>query len=157
MKKQVVWTPSNSKIGFKFKTTDLSNFDKRCSDAHFGSFLFHYYCKTIINKSRGRGAEYAPHITTCPPGFSDLPAILFRVYKGRLAWMDAIPETFELRNKTFLLKFSKSQKQFFLKLNCPKSDQNILKDFCLSLSQRPRTDLNKSSLPILRLPQHESL
>jgi hypothetical protein len=26
----------------KFTTTDLSNCDKRCSDAHFVSFLFHY-------------------------------------------------------------------------------------------------------------------
>ena len=28
------------------------------------------------------------------------------------------------------LKVSKSQKQFFLKLHCPKSDRNFLKDFC---------------------------
>ena len=25
-------------------TTSLSNFDKRWSDAHFVSFIFHYYC-----------------------------------------------------------------------------------------------------------------
>ena len=29
-----------------------------------------------------------------------------------------------------ILKVRKSQKQFFLKLHCPKSDRNILKDFC---------------------------
>ena len=32
------------KVGFKF-ITDLSKFDKRWSEAHFVSFLFHYYCK----------------------------------------------------------------------------------------------------------------
>ena len=30
-----------------FKATDHSNFDKRCSDAQFLSFLFYYYCNFI--------------------------------------------------------------------------------------------------------------
>ena len=34
-------------------TTDLSNFDKRCSDAHFVCFLFYYYCMSKI-----RNLEY---------------------------------------------------------------------------------------------------
>ena len=29
-------------------TADLSNFDKRWLDAHFESFLFHYYCKVPL-------------------------------------------------------------------------------------------------------------
>ena len=35
-------------VCFKFTTTGKSNFDKRCSDAHFASFLFYYYCKFSI-------------------------------------------------------------------------------------------------------------
>ena len=31
-------------IHIKFTITDCSNFDKRCSGAHFVSFLFYYYC-----------------------------------------------------------------------------------------------------------------
>ena len=34
-------------------TTDLTNFDKRWSDAHFVSFLFYYHCKkknTVIDE-----------------------------------------------------------------------------------------------------------
>ena len=31
-------------IGIKFTITDCSNFDKRCSGAHFVSFLFYYSC-----------------------------------------------------------------------------------------------------------------
>ena len=32
----------NQEIGIKFTITDCSNFDKRCSSAHFVSFLFYY-------------------------------------------------------------------------------------------------------------------
>ena len=32
-------------IDFRFTIRDQSNFDKWWSDAHFESFLFHYYCK----------------------------------------------------------------------------------------------------------------
>ena len=38
-------------------TTDLSNFDKRWSDAHFGSFLFYYYC-TVMCKDKGLRKNY---------------------------------------------------------------------------------------------------
>ena len=34
------------------------------------------------------------------------------------------------------VKVSKFQKQFFLKLHCPKSDRNFLKDFCPSLKRK---------------------
>ena len=36
-------------------------------------------------------------------------------------------------NDKSALKVSKFQKQFFLKLHCPNSDRNFLKDFCPSL------------------------
>ena len=36
--------PKSQEIGIEFTTTDCSNFDKRCSDAHFMTFLFYYYC-----------------------------------------------------------------------------------------------------------------
>ena len=36
----------SQEIGIKFTSTDCSNFDKRCSGAHFVSFLFYSYCKT---------------------------------------------------------------------------------------------------------------
>ena len=35
---------TNKKIGFKWMATDLSNFNKQWSDAHFVSFLFYSYC-----------------------------------------------------------------------------------------------------------------
>ena len=31
--------------------TDCSNFDKRCSDAHFGPLLFYYYCNNGVFKT----------------------------------------------------------------------------------------------------------
>ena len=43
IKKQVVETQKSQEIGIKFTITDSSNFDKRCSGAHFVSFLFYYY------------------------------------------------------------------------------------------------------------------
>ena len=36
--------PKVLEVYFKFTTTDNSNFYKQCSDAHFASFLFYYYC-----------------------------------------------------------------------------------------------------------------
>ena len=42
---------------FRFTTIDNSNFDKQCSDAHFASFLFYYYCskdELILNNNRIR-------------------------------------------------------------------------------------------------------
>ena len=38
----------SQEIGIKFTTIDCSNFDKRCSGAHFVSFLFYYYCTFIL-------------------------------------------------------------------------------------------------------------
>ena len=40
----MVSTQKSQEIGIKFKIIDSSNFDKRCSGAHFVSFLFYYYC-----------------------------------------------------------------------------------------------------------------
>ena len=40
----MVQTPKSQEIGIKFTVTDCSNFDERCSGAHFVSFLFYYYC-----------------------------------------------------------------------------------------------------------------
>ena len=37
-------TQKSQEIGIKLTITDYSNFDKWCSDAHFVSFLFPYYC-----------------------------------------------------------------------------------------------------------------
>ena len=45
----MVWTQKSQKIGIKFTITDWSSFDKQCSDAHFVSFLFYYYCKVEVS------------------------------------------------------------------------------------------------------------
>ena len=37
--------PNNSEIGFKFTTSDLSNFDKQCSDANLG---LSYFVTTVL-------------------------------------------------------------------------------------------------------------
>ena len=41
-------TKKSQEIVIKFTFTDYSNFDKRCSGAHFVSFLFYYYCTKVV-------------------------------------------------------------------------------------------------------------
>ena len=50
---------SDDEIGMKFTITDCSDFDKRCSGAHFVSFLFYYYCTKSHN-------TYAIQIVNAP-------------------------------------------------------------------------------------------
>ena len=40
-------TQKSQEIDIKFTITDHSNFDKRCSGAHFVYFLFCYYCTSF--------------------------------------------------------------------------------------------------------------
>ena len=39
----------SQEISIKFTVTDCFNFEKRCSGAHFVSFLFYYYCNYVQN------------------------------------------------------------------------------------------------------------
>ena len=47
-------------------------------------------------------------------------------------WGIEVGDLFRLLFFIFYLKVSKSQKHFFLKLHCPKSDRSFLKHFCPS-------------------------
>ena len=40
----MVQIPKSQEIFVKFTIAECSNFDKRCSNAHFVPFLFYYYC-----------------------------------------------------------------------------------------------------------------
>ena len=52
--------PKIQEIGIRFIITDCSNFEKRCSGAHFVSFLFCYYC-TIMCHLIGLNVESLCH------------------------------------------------------------------------------------------------
>ena len=61
----------------KFTTADNSNFDKRCSDAHFVSFLSYYYCKMTKTSFWLWSFKVCWHIPILIEGLSDLKTCLY--------------------------------------------------------------------------------